>query len=71
MNFKELNDKKIAHSLGGGKEKQDVRRKKGNLTAFERITTLFDSQTFVELDQFVTHECTDFGMEKKNFLEMG
>jgi acetyl-CoA carboxylase carboxyltransferase component len=71
MDFKKLNDKRIEHSLGGGKEKQEVRRRKGNLTAFERINTLFDSQTFVELDQFVTHECTGFGMEKKNFLEMG
>jgi acetyl-CoA carboxylase carboxyltransferase component len=71
MDFKELNDKRIAHSFGGGKEKQEVRRKKGNLTALERMTTLFDSQTFVELDQFVNHECTDFGMEKKKFLGDG
>ena len=32
---------------------------------------MFDSQTFVELDQFVTHECSDFGMEKKKFLGDG
>ena len=57
MDFKKFNDKRNEHSFGGGKEKQEVRRRKGKLTAFERMTTLFDSQTFVELDQFVTHEC--------------
>ena len=71
MDFKELNDKRNEHSFGGGKEKQEERRRKGKLTSFERMTTLFDSQTFVELDQFVTHECSDFGMEKKKFLGDG
>src|SRR6476646_745516 len=71
MDFQELNDKRNQHSFGGGKEKKEVRRRKGKMTTFERMTTLFDSQTFVELDQFVTHECSDFGMEKKKFLGDG
>jgi acetyl-CoA carboxylase carboxyltransferase component len=71
MDFQELNDKRNQHSFGGGKEKQEVRRRKAKMTSFERMTTLFDSQTFVELDQFVTHECSDFGMEKKKFLGDG
>ena len=57
--------------MGGGQEKQDERRQKGKLTAFERMNTLFDSETFVELDPFMTHECSDFGMEKKRFLGDG
>ena len=35
------------------------------LTARQRINLLLDPTTFVELDRYVTHRCTDFGMEKK------
>ena len=35
------------------------------LTARERIETLLDRGTFVEMDKHVVHRCTDFGMEKK------
>ena len=31
----------------------------------ERITLLLDEGTFEETDKFVTHRCTDFGMEQK------
>jgi propionyl-CoA carboxylase beta chain len=71
MDFSELQEKRKQHLLGGGKEKQDEYRKNGKLTAFERMNALFDSGTFVELDPFVTHECYDFGMEKKKVLGDG
>jgi acetyl-CoA carboxylase carboxyltransferase component len=35
------------------------------------MNTLMDSGTFVEIDPFVTHECYDFGMEKKGTLGDG
>ena len=35
------------------------------LTARERIETLLDMGTFVELDKHVVHRCTDFGMADK------
>ena len=35
------------------------------------MNLLFDSDSFVELDQFVLHDCTDFGMEKKRILGDG
>ena len=35
------------------------------LTARERIETLLDRGTFVELDKHVVHRCTDFGMEEE------
>ena len=35
------------------------------LTARERIETLLDRGTFVELDKHVVHRCTDFGMADK------
>ena len=71
MDFSELQEKRKQHLPGGGKEKQEEYRKNGKLTAFERMNALFDSETFVELDPFVTHECYDFGMEKKKVLGDG
>ena len=52
--------------LGGGEARIAKQHEKGKLTARERIELFFDEGTFVELDQFVTHRCTNFGMEKKS-----
>ena len=67
----QLENKRNEHQLGGGKEKQEQQRKKGKLIATDRIKTIFDSETFVELDPFVTHDCTEFGMSNKIFLGDG
>src|SRR6201996_6329774 len=50
---------------GGGKERRERQHKEGKLSARERITLLLDEGTFEETDKFVTHRCTDFGMEQK------
>jgi len=50
--------------LGGGAKRIEKQHDKGKLTARERIEKLLDPGTFVELDQFVKHRCTNFGMEK-------
>ncbi|MGN6559598.1 MAG: carboxyl transferase domain-containing protein, partial [Candidatus Nitrosocosmicus sp.] len=60
MDFADLDDKRKEHLLSGGEEKQQDQRKKGKMTAFERINTLFDSESFEEIDPFVTHDCHDF-----------
>jgi len=49
---------------GGGEERIQRQHASGKLTARERIDLLFDSGTFNELDLFVQHHCTYFGMEK-------
>lgn len=67
----DLKEKRDQHILGGGQKRQEDLRKKGKMTANERMNTLFDTGTFVELDPFVTHQCYDFGMEKKKFLGDG
>ncbi len=36
------------------------------LTARERVNTLLDKGSFVELDKHVIHRCTDFGMEERH-----
>ena len=35
------------------------------MTARERIEMLLDKGTFVELDKFVTHRCTNYGMDRQ------
>jgi propionyl-CoA carboxylase beta chain len=51
--------------LGGGKGRIEKQHEQGKLTARERINTLLDPDSFVELDSFVVHRCTDFGMADK------
>jgi propionyl-CoA carboxylase beta chain len=50
---------------GGGKERLERQRQAGKMTARERIDFLLDPGSFVELDKFKTHRCSDFGMEQR------
>ena len=59
----ELEQKKKHILLGGGAEKIKNQHMLGKLTARERIDKLLDQESFKELDLFVTHRCTFFGME--------
>ncbi len=56
---------------GGGQERIAAQHKKGKLTARERLDLLLDEGSFVELDRFVTHRCTDFGMQEQLVLGDG
>ncbi len=49
----------------GGEKRVAKQHESGKLTARERIALLLDEGSFVELDRFVQHRCTNFGMEKK------
>ncbi len=51
--------------LGGGQKAIDKQHSNGKLTARERVEKLMDPGSFTEIDKFVTHRCTNFGMEKK------
>ncbi len=64
---KELDKRRQEAVLGGGQERIDKQHKDGKLTARERVDLLLDEGSFVELDRFVTHRCSDFGMENKKF----
>jgi len=66
-----LEEKSQLAELGGGQQRIDKQHKAGRLTARERIFQLLDPDTFVEVDKFVTHRCTDFGMEKNKTLGDG
>jgi propionyl-CoA carboxylase beta chain len=56
---------------GGGAERIEKQHAAGKYTARERIARLLDPGSFVELDKFVTHRCTDFGMEDQKILGDG
>src|SRR5262249_23076552 len=51
--------------LAGGEKRIARQHEAGKLTARERLELLLDPGTFVEVDKFVTHRCTDFGMEQE------
>jgi propionyl-CoA carboxylase beta chain len=51
--------------MGGGQDRIDAQHAKGKLTARERIDLLLDPESFEEIDMFVEHRCTNFGMEEK------
>jgi propionyl-CoA carboxylase beta chain len=56
---------------GGGADRMERQHKAGKLTARERIDLVCDAGTFVEIDRFVTHRCTDFGMAENKILGDG
>jgi propionyl-CoA carboxylase beta chain len=56
---------------GGGRDRVDAQHAKGKLTARERIDLLCDPGSFDEVDRFVTHRTTDFGMGAKIVLGDG
>jgi propionyl-CoA carboxylase beta chain len=64
----ELNGRAL---LGGGQDRIKKQHEGGKLTARERIDLLIDPGSFVELDRFVTHRCTDFGMQEQKVLGDG
>ncbi|MBI2343874.1 MAG: acyl-CoA carboxylase subunit beta [Deltaproteobacteria bacterium] len=66
-----LQQKSAAAEIGGGATRIDKQHAAGKLTARERIQALCDPETFVEFDKFVTHRCTDFGMEHNRPLGDG
>ena len=69
--FEKLEKMEKEAELGGGEEKIEKQHAQGKLTARERLDRFFDKGTFVELDKFKVHRCTDFGMDKKKILGDG
>ena len=57
--------------LGGGAKRIAQQHKRGKLTARERLDLLLDEGSFVELDRFVVHRATDFGLAEEKYLGDG
>src|SRR5215204_4546281 len=58
-----LEERRKEARLGGGERRIAAQHARGKLTARERIELLMDHGSFEELDMFVQHRATDFGME--------
>ena len=56
---------------GGGSERVRAQREKGKLSARERLELLLDRDSFVELDRFVTHRSSEFGLQERRILGDG
>src|SRR5689334_13865337 len=68
----ELLEKRRAESeLGGGQKRLKAQHEKGKLSARERLDLLLDEGSFVELDRFVVHRSTDFGLEGEKYYGDG
>ncbi|MBO7202505.1 MAG: acyl-CoA carboxylase subunit beta [Paludibacteraceae bacterium] len=63
--------KNEAAEIGGGKDRIARQHAGGKKTARERIDLLLDAGTFCEIDKFVVHQCTNFGMEKEKIAGDG
>jgi acetyl-CoA carboxylase carboxyltransferase component len=57
--------------LGGGEQRIAQQHERGKLTARERLELLLDEGTFQELDAFVAHRATDFGIDQERYLGDG
>jgi propionyl-CoA carboxylase beta chain len=69
--LKELERLREQSRMGGGEERLEAQHERGKLSARERLDLLLDEDSFVELDRFVTHRSTDFGLEKQKILGDG
>jgi propionyl-CoA carboxylase beta chain len=66
-----LDDLRRQAALGGGENRLEAQHKRGKLSARERLDVLLDEDSFVELDRYVTHRATGFGLEKEKYLGDG
>ncbi|MBL8078798.1 MAG: acyl-CoA carboxylase subunit beta [Anaerolineales bacterium] len=67
-NINKLNQLKAQTRLGGGQDRIDVQHKKGRLTARERLDLLLDKGSFREIDPFVVHRTSDFGLHEQKIM---
>ena len=61
-----LVERRATAKVAGGQARIDAQHEKGKLTARERLALLLDEGSFEEFDMFVTHRCTNFGMDKSH-----
>ncbi|MBD3406548.1 MAG: methylmalonyl-CoA carboxyltransferase [Candidatus Lokiarchaeota archaeon] len=69
--FEELKKKREELLKAGGEARIKRQHDKGKYTARERIEKFLDPGSFVEIDEFVVHRETEFGMDKKTILGDG
>lgn len=70
-NFAALRERDTLAELGGGSERITKQHASGKLTARERIEQLLDPGSFCELDKFVIHRSSNFGLAEKRYYGDG
>jgi propionyl-CoA carboxylase beta chain len=63
----DLHHRQSQAEQGGGPQRIAQQHKRGKLTARERLDLLLDPGSFVELDRFVVHRATDFGLADEKY----
>ncbi|MEK6612297.1 MAG: acyl-CoA carboxylase subunit beta, partial [Gemmatimonadota bacterium] len=66
-----LERRRAESELGGGAERLKTQHDKGKLSARERLDVLLDDGSFTELDRFVVHRSSDFGLDQQHFYGDG
>ncbi|HEX8906823.1 MAG TPA: carboxyl transferase domain-containing protein, partial [Longimicrobiaceae bacterium] len=69
--LEQLEELRRQAELGGGEKRIRQQHERGKLTARERLDVLLDEGSFVEMDRFVVHRATDFGLENEKYLGDG
>ncbi|HEX8829913.1 MAG TPA: acyl-CoA carboxylase subunit beta, partial [Longimicrobium sp.] len=69
--LEQLEELRRQAEMGGGAKRIQAQHERGKLTARERLDVLLDEGSFVELDRFVVHRATDFGLENEKYLGDG
>ena len=67
----ELQEKEKLAKLGGGRERQQAQKAKGKLLCLERVETLVDTGSFVEVNMLAETQTFEFDMQKKKILGDG
>jgi len=70
-NLELLQQQRAESEQGGGADRIATQHQKGKMTARERLEVLLDPGSFIELDRFVTHRATDFGLADQKILGDG
>lgn len=63
--LQKLAERRQTAMLGGGADKLAERKKKGLMSARERLAALFQPGTFLEFGQHAQHDCHHFGLQDK------
>lgn len=69
--LKRLEQLREESRLGGGATRIEAQHAKGKLSARERLDLLLDEDSFVELDRFVVHRSSEFGLDASRPLGDG
>jgi acetyl-CoA carboxylase carboxyltransferase component len=67
----QLKEKRKAAAQGGGAKRVEAQHAKNKMTARERVAMLVDEGSFVELEAFMEHRHTDFGLDQDRYLGDG